>query len=399
MRIMFLLSRARRLLFLTVAAVVGVGLQAPAQDTGTAASHASTRSVGTVQSISGKTLSLKLDSGSLVSVTVPDGARVLRVAAGQTDIKSATPIALSDIHVSDRMLVSGVAADDGKALSARTIVIMAKADVAAVHQQEQQVWREGIAGVVTAFDPAAGTITVKPALGEPVLVHATEKTIERRYAPGSPRFQDAQPSKLDQIKVGDQLRARGTATAERKDFAADEIVSGTFQNVAGRITSVDASTGTVSVSDLLSKHPVTLSVTAGTDLRQLPEQMATRIAARVKNVAPGAQPSNTQPERPATGTGSQHNGGMGSGGSRAGRAPDFQQVLGFAPKTALGDLKKGDAIMAVAMPGANSGAPVAVTLVSGVEPILTASPAGSSAAALLSSWNMSAAPAADTQAP
>jgi hypothetical protein len=276
---------------------------------------------------------------------------------------------------------------------------MAKADISATHAKEQQAWRQGVGGLVTAVDPAAMTVTLRTTGGTPVVVHTTANTIERRYVPGSSRFEDAQPSKLDEIKVGDQLRARGTAGPDNKEFAADEIVSGTFQNVAGRIQSVDPATGVVNVSDLLSKHSVPLKITSTTELRQLPEQMATRVAMRMKASSAGAgaesRPEATSAQAPNQG---RPGGAQGNGGFRSGRAPDFQQVLGFAPKATVADLKKGDAIMAVAMPAGGSSSATAVTLVAGVEPILTASPTGSGAAALLSSWNMSA-PSGDTQGP
>src|SRR5437660_12423822 len=60
------------------------------------------RSVGTVQSVNGKTLVLKPDTGAEITVSVQDGARLLRLAPGQTDLKSATPITLQDIQVGDR---------------------------------------------------------------------------------------------------------------------------------------------------------------------------------------------------------------------------------------------------------------------------------------------------------
>jgi len=59
----------------------------------------------------------------------------------------------------------------------------------------------------------------------------------------------------------------------------------------------------------------------------------------------------------------------------------------------LADLQKGDAVMLVTMQGSTDSAPNAVTLLTGVEPILTASPNGEGAAMLLSPWSLGAAPA------
>ena len=64
-------------------------------------------------------------------------------------------------------------------------------------------------------------------------------TVIRRYAPDSVKFDDAKPGTLDQIKPGDQLRARGTKNADGNELAAEEIVSGTFRNVAGVVVATD----------------------------------------------------------------------------------------------------------------------------------------------------------------
>jgi len=74
------------------------------------------------------------------------------------------------------------------------------------------------------------------------------------------------------------------------------------------------------------------------------------------------------------------------GGGRGGRGPaDLQQALNRAPKVALADLQKGDAVMIVSTEGTASGGVTAITLLSGVEPILQASPTGQMT---LPAWNL-----------
>lgn len=68
---------------------------------------------------------------------------------------------------------------------------------------------------------------------------------------------------------------------------------------------------------------------------------------------------------------------------------DFQQMIGRLPAVTIADLQKEDAVMIVSTNGSGSEV-TAITLLGGVEPILTASPNGMSAAALLSGWNLSA---------
>jgi hypothetical protein len=57
------------------------------------------------------------------------------------------------------------------------------------------------------------------------------------------------------------------------------------------------------------------------------------------------------------------------------------------PQATLADLKKGDAVMIVATQGSASGGVTAITLLSGVEPILTVSPSASQAM-FMAGWNL-----------
>ena len=59
-----------------------------------------------------------------------------------------------------------------------------------------------------------------------------------------------------------------------------------------------------------------------------------------------------------------------------GGAPDIQQMIERMPAMKLADLKAGDAIIVSATKGANAAQVTAVTLLAGVEPLLTAAPAG-----------------------
>ena len=358
------------------------------------ATAATARSVGTVKSINGNTLVLKADSGSEATVTVQDGARLLRLAPGQTDLKSATPITLQDIQVGDRMLVRGRGGDNGS-IAATSVVLMKQGDVAQKQQHEREDWqRRGAGGIVSAIDPVAGAITVSVTPTVSIAVKTTKDTGFLRYAPNSIKFADAQKGTFDQIKVGDQLRARGTRSADGKEIVAEEVISGTFRNIAGTISSIDAANGTVTVKDILAKKSVTVKFNSDSQLRKLTPQMAQRLAFFLKGAQGGqgaAQPASasgqTSGERPAGA------GGPGMGGPRpGGGGGDFQQILSRIPSMNLADLQKEDAVMIVATQGSGSNDVTAITLLAGVEPILTASPNGVSAAALFSGWNLGSPP-------
>ena len=249
--------------------------------------------MGTIKSISGNTITLTTDGGSDVTVQIQDATKLVRVAPGQKDLRDATPIQLTDVQPGDRVLVRGKLADDGKTVLAASLIAMKKADIAEKQTREREEWQKhGLGGLVSSIDVANSTISVSlPAAGEKkaVTVHLSKDTVLRRYAADSVKFDDAKPAPLVQIKPGDQLRARGARSADGTELAADEIVSGTFRNIAGTISVIDASAGRVTLQDLASKKPVTVKITSESQLRKLPQPMAQRIAMRLKGISPDAQ--------------------------------------------------------------------------------------------------------------
>ena len=276
-------------------AVSRAGEQAGQQPS--AQAPAAARPVGTIQSISGNTITLTTDAGSDVTVQVQDATKLMRIAPGQKDLKDATPIQLADVQPGDRILVRGKLADDGKSVVAASVIAMKKADIAEKQSREREEWQKhGFGGLVNSVDAVSGTITVAlPSQGEKksVAVHLSQDTILRRYAVDSVKFDDAKPAPLDQIKPGDQLRARGTRSADGTELTAVEIVSGTFRNIAGTISAIDASASAITIQDLVSKKSITVRITAESQLRKLPPPMAQRIAARLKGVSADAPSSTT----------------------------------------------------------------------------------------------------------
>jgi hypothetical protein len=383
---------------LAVAAALSVALgialtaqERPAGEAPQAAAGSAVKNVGVVKSIHEKNLVLKTDAGPEISISVPDGARIVRLAAGQTDLKSAPAITFTEIQVGDRMLLRGRAGANGD-IEATTIVVMKQADVAQKQQHDREDWqRRGTGGIVSAIDPTAGTFTVSITPTLSVLVKTSKDTTFLRYSPNSVKFADAQKGTIDQIKAGDQLRARGTRSADGKEIAAEEVISGTFRNIAGTISSIDAANNSITVKDILAKKSVVIKFNSDSQLRKLAPQMAQRLAFFLKGGAQAGQggtPAGGQ--TPANGTPGPGAGPGGGPGGRPAGGPDFQQMLSRIPSVTLADLQKEDAVMVVATQGTSGNEVTAITLLGGVEPILTASPNGTSAAALFSGWNMGA---------
>jgi hypothetical protein len=120
-------------------------------------------------------------------------------------------------------------------------------------------------------------------------------------------------------------------------------------------------------------------------VRSLPPEAAARFAARARGAASGAGASAA----PAAGGGTDHPAGTGSGqGSGRSAGADLSQMVNRLPAGSIADLKVGDAVMIVASQADPSSASVtAVTLLSGVEPILEATPSGTPAMTL-SPWSV-----------
>ncbi len=356
---------------------------------------AATRAVGTVKTIAGNSITLKTDAGADLIVVVAEAARIVRVAPDHPDLKTAVPAQLQELQAGDRILVRGIASADGKTLTATGIVLMKAEDLAQRRERERQDWeKRGIGGLVSAVDPGAGTVQIKTtgfAGSRTVTVRTSKDTIVRRYAPDSPKFDDAVRATLDQVKAGDQLRARGTRNADGSELAAEEIVAGTFRNIAGVVISTDAANNTITLTDLATKKPVTVKITGDSQLRKMPEMLAQRLAFMLKGPAAEGGERPREGGEHATPVAGQAPAGAGprpGGFTRNGNgAPDLHQMLLRMPAVAVADLQKGEALMIVATAPQGS-SPSVITLLAGVEPILAASPNDGRAAMLLSPWNL-----------
>jgi len=342
------------------------------------------RAMGTVKAVTSERITLSADSGAEVDVLVSDSTRVVRVAPGQKDLKDADPISLQDVYAGDRIFVRGNSSAGG-AVQATSIVLMKQLDIAAKREHEREDWQKrGAGGLVSAVDPTAGTVTIStgtPGMKRTVLIKISSTTIIRRYAPDSVKFDDARPGKLDEIRPGDQLRARGALSENRDELGAEEVVSGSFRNIAGTISSVSPGDNSIRVADLATKQPVVVKMTSDSQLRKLPPMIAQRIAQRLKAPAESANAGGQTPSASPSGNGPPTP-------PRGGGTPDLQQILQRVPPATLAELQKGDAVMIVATEGKEPGQVTAISLLSGVEPILSASPNGGQASTLLSPWNL-----------
>jgi hypothetical protein len=352
--------------------------------------QAAARFMGSITAISGTTLTVKTDAGDQRQVDVSAEASLKRVEPGQKDLSSAATMAFTDLAVGDRVLVKLDPSATGATPKASLVVAIKQADVAKKQEQDRDDWQKrGIAGLVKSVDPSSGSLVVTTGAGptaKSVAVKTTKTTTLKRYAPGSVRFADAQPAPLDAIHTGDQLRARGNKSADGAQLDAEDVVSGTFRNVAGTVTSIDPAASTLVVKDLATKKQVTVHIGSDAQLRRIPDRMAQMLAARLKGTMPqggagfGGQQRAGGTGGAATPAGGAPGGGAGGGAGAGGGDP--QRFLTMAPAIKFAELLKGEAVMVVATDGTTD--VTAITLLAGVEPLLEA-PAASN---LLSNWSM-----------
>ncbi len=358
-----------------------------------------THYLGTVTAISGDTLTVKTDAGQVNTVEVPSTAQLKRITPGQTDLSKAEALDFTSIAVGDRVLVNLDPSATGGTPQALRVIAIKQADVTQKQQTETAQWNQGVHGLVKSVDAAAGVIQVSVRVGaatKEVAVNTTSSTLLKRYAPGSVRFDAAQPAPITSIQPGDQLWARGTKSVDGSSIAADGIVSGSFLSIAGTILSTDTAASTVTVKDLATKKPVTVRITGDAQLQRLPDMMASILAARLKGGQAGA---GQTAGGPAGGQGAGQGAGAGSrpaanGGGAGGDAPrnfnqsgggrmDLETLLQRAPQIQLASLQKDEAVMIVATQDASSIS--VVKLLAGVEPLLEAPQAQD----LLSNWSLS----------
>ena len=423
-------SKQTQIILLTSLTLAGLFTVSPttplvAAAQATAPAPSVNRFVGTITSAINGVLTVKTDTGVERKVTVPDGIKLQRIAPGEKDLSKAATIQFSELAVGDRVLVRLAPDPATDPVTAISIVAIPQADLAQKQQKDREEWqRNGVGGLVKSTDPGTGVILITSGAGaaqKTITLHTTPTTVLRRYAPDSVNFDQAKPAPLEVIKPGDQLRARGTKNADGTEVAAEEVVSGSFRNISGTISSIDQAAMTVTLKDLVTKQTVSVHIGPDAQMRKLPEQMAKMLANATSSSASGQGTANSsaggrtgspdghtadgKPTSSATasakpadsstapspnapgGSGGMHGQDGGESASHSGRhgGGDPQQMLARAPAIHLSDLQKGDAVMLVSTQGTND--VTAITLLAGVEPLLQA-PA-STQNMLLSNWNMS----------
>ncbi len=369
----------------------------------------------TAKDAGGKQLTVKADGGSAYTVVLDEKTRFMRVPPGEKDLKNAAKITVDEVKVGDRVMARGTVNEDQKTVPAIAVIVMTKEDLAQKNQREQAEWQKrGVSGEVKTVTPdlVISTHTREGVSSLTVIIPASNARI-RRYSPDSVRFSDAKPATVADIQPGDQARVLGTKNADGTRIEAEEIVVGTFRAIAGTVISVDPAKNEISLKDVDTKKAVAIMLTAEVQLRKLSPMAAMMLARRLNpsfqntvSAGPGRSGAGggatseaarqgtprgpgveggPPPGAPGGGQGGWQR-GAGSGGGRGGPGGgNLDQMLERLPTFTLAELQPGEPLIVstTARPGASSAH--AITILSGVEPILRAAPAGSMS---LGSWSL-----------
>lgn len=343
-----------------------------------------------------KQIFVKTDSGAVVIVSLSDATRVLKNPPGEPKTDKAVPYTLAQIAAGDRVLALGKLSDDGKSLPARIVIVNTKAEIAEKQDKERAEWQaRGIVGVVSAVNAETKEITLQtrtPEGPKPVVIAAGSPGVKlRRYAPDSIKFADAKASAFEEVKAGDQLRAKGERSADGARFTPEEVVTGTFRTTLGTVKAVDAAKNEITIEQASDKKPLTVVVRLDSVLKQVPSQMGMMMGGGPGGPGPGGPGAGAAPpgggERRVVVQGGPPPGGAAPGGTPGAGGPgaggpggpgggpqrmmmDPQQMLDRLPPLTLAEIKPGQMIVVSSTVGADPTRVTAIQLVSNVEPLI-----------------------------
>jgi hypothetical protein len=357
--------------------VLSLGLVVQAQIP--SASPAVVSVIGEVKAIdnTANQMVVRADSGVLFTVNLSGKTQYRRVAPGETSLTNAATITLADVGAGDRVLARGRGPAEPNTVPALQVVVMSKADLAKKQEQDRAEWRRrGVSGIVASVNPSTQEITVSSrtmaGLPQSVIIPITEKVMMRRYPPDTiPKYSEAKPSKLTEVKVGDQLRALGDKSADGSRLTAEEVVFGTFKIAGGTVTAVDPATNQIKITELQTKKPLTINLKPESVLRRYPEggMFGGGMGPGgpgAGNSAPGQAQGQAQPRPQGAGPG----GPQGAGPGRGGAGMNMADLLERLPVISITDLKVGDMIIMSSLQGADPTQLTAISLVTGIEPLL-----------------------------
>ncbi len=371
--------RNKVILFLSVVVLAGLSSSAFAQ------SPKNSVITGDVISVDAARIVMQTKDGEL-NVALTDKTEYKRVPADNPSLKAAVAAAFAEIGTGDKLMVLGMMSEDKKSLPAKSVYLMTKSDIASRQQKDKERWTtRGVSGKIKTVNADTSQITIEVSgIGgaTPVVITPKPDVKYKRYAQNSIKYDEAQTSSFADMKPGDVLRAVGDKSADGASFAAEEILAGSFQTVAGTVKTIDAAKNEVVITDLQTKKDVTVELGSASLLKKFPEQMAQMMAARQAGAAGAGGQGQGRPAGAGGGQpgGARPGGGQGGGGFGGGqRGGGIDEMLERFPNITAADLKVGDMIAVSSTKSTNRDRITAIKLLAGVEPFIRAAQAAGGA--------------------
>lgn len=366
---------------LCLAALFGLGLISEAQTpTATPGTPTISGVIGEVKDIdaTNKQMIVRAENGVLSTVMLSEKTQYKRLPLGEKSLTKAADITLTDVGQGDRVWARWRPGADQATTPAAQLVVMSKADLAKKQEQERAEWRRrGVNGIVSSVNPSTREITVtsRSLRGEAqnVVIPITDKVMMRRYPPDTvPKYSEAKPSKFEEVKVNDQLRALGDKTPDGTHLNAEEVVFGTFKIAGGTVTAIDAANNQIKITELQTKKALTINFKSDSVIRRLPEGAMMFGGGGPGGGAPGgARPQGEGPPAAQAGGGAGQKPQGAGGGPRPGGGGSMADLLERLPTVSISELKVGEMVLMSSLPGADPTQLTAIQLVGGVEPLLT----------------------------
>jgi len=311
--------------------------------------------VGTVTLVNPATNEITLkpqgNDGKQIVVEPADKVSVRRYAPNSVKFSDSTPSAIAEIKTGDTIRVLGTKNEDGTRVKPEEIVYGSF-----VRQ----------AGTILAIDAAAGTVRMTDlATKKPVVVKVDASTSMKKL-----------PSMMAQMMVGGSRPGGSGAGGPGGGRPSAESSASAASGAPG-------TGGSVGMRQGQGRSSGSDSAPSGGP------GGAGSSASDVSGVPGGMRQAQGRPGNPeaASGNGAGRGpGGPNAGGGGAGRRMDPSKMMEQMPTITLADLKAGDAIM-VSSSGVKDGMIAAITLVAGVEPLLTAPSRPGQASGPNTSWN------------
>lgn len=316
-----------------------------------------------------------------IDILINEKTAFKKVSADNPNLAAATNGAFADVKVGDKLTISVIMDPTGKPSPARTVYFISKADLDAKTAKESGEWqRRGVTGKVTAVNAQTNQMTLETRTltgTSNVVVTPKDGAKFLRYAPDSIRFDEAVASSVGETKVGDMVRALGDKSSDGTSFAAEQVVAGAFQTVAGTVKSIDIAKNELVIKNLQTNKDVTVTIGDSSVLKRFPQEQAEMLArfqgmgggGGARPMGPGGAPAGGQPGAGAPG-GQPGQGRPGMGGGQRGAGGGVEEMLERSPNITVGDLKVGDIIALSSTKTADLTRLKAIKLFAGVEPFL-----------------------------